>query len=385
MLKRLPENYVVPFLESSLDIERSQILKEELIQRIRADGPMTFAEFMHESLYGNFGFYSTRGGGIHQGTPFLTETTSPEQDQLFAQVIGTRIAGIWEEMGKPAKFIIVEMGAGTGALAKSIIETIRSREPELYEHVCYIILDLSPSLIEAQRTKNTDDRVRWIYGSAIDLPLRNIEGIFISNELVDSFPFHRVAMERGHIKEIYVSEENGRLVDWKGKPSQEFRDYFKTVGIRPEEGVELHVCLESKRWMAGVARALKRGYVITFDYGDKAELIFRKGSPWHNSAMAGTNYSLEGSAEKAIYDRVGGVDITTYIDFTALLKAGERYGLIGLLVSQLDFLTRSGASTSVAEKVRIGELGTIKNLDQIAQLFNTRHKVLIQAKGGAGA
>src|SRR5688572_24551019 len=120
ILKNLPSDYFAPFLESSLDVERSRALKEQLIRRIRASGPMPFTEFMHESLYGHLGFYSTRKGGIDQGTPFLAETTSPEQDQLFSQVLAARIAVTWKEMGEPQRFDVVEMGAGTGALARGI-------------------------------------------------------------------------------------------------------------------------------------------------------------------------------------------------------------------------------------------------------------------------
>jgi SAM-dependent MidA family methyltransferase len=380
-MKQLPDGYFAPFLESQLDLQRSETLKQQLVDRIRATGPLTFAEFMHESLYGKLGFYSTRKGGIAQGTPFLADTTSPEQDPLFAQVIGRRISEAWREMGSPERFDVVEMGAGTGALARDILATLKRSAPDLYERLRYTILDLSPSLEEVQRSTITDDRMRWIYGTALDLPFKNIEGIILSNELVDSLPFHRVILEKGHLKEIYVAEENGELVDWHDKPSGEFRDYFRTVGIKPEEGVEMHVCLELTKWMTGVARALKRGYVITIDYGDKAERVHLKDGIWHDAAISGTNYSLSEGAGRAVYERVGGVDITTYIDFTMLIKAGERVGLKGMLVSQSDFLSRAGADTSVSANLAIGEIRTSKNLEQIAQMFNDRHKVLIQAKG----
>jgi SAM-dependent MidA family methyltransferase len=380
-LTPMPDGYFAPFLESELDLERSEALRQHLVRRIRAAGPMTFVDFMHESLYGSLGFYSFRKGGIGQGTPFLAETTSPEQDSVFAQSIGRRIGEAWQEMGKPERFEIVEMGAGTGALARDILDTLKRSAPELYEGIRYTIVDLSPSLEEVQRSTVTDGHMRWIYGTALDLPLRDIQGVILSNELVDSLPFHRVMVDKGRLKEIYTAEEDGRLVDRLDRPSDEFRDYFKTVGIKPEEGVEIHICLELTKWMTGVARALKRGYVITIDYGDYANLVHLKDGPWHEAVVAGTNYTLTSGGDKAIYERVGGVDITTYVDFSMLMKAGERLGLKGMLVSQNDFLARAGAANAVAAKLSIGDIRTSRNLDQISRLFNDRHKVLIQAKG----
>src|SRR5262245_2949296 len=100
--KQLPDDYFASFLGSAAAVERSRILKAQIIETIRANGPMTFADFMHESLYGHHGFYSTRKGGLDQGTAFLTDTTSPEMDELFAQAMAWNIIRIWEEMGKPS-------------------------------------------------------------------------------------------------------------------------------------------------------------------------------------------------------------------------------------------------------------------------------------------
>src|ERR1043166_9058215 len=99
--KPLPHDYFDSFLNSPIDIERSRILKDQLIKRIREHGPLTFPEFMHESLYGNFGFYSTRKGGIEQGTAFLAETTSPEIHGLFARALALSIIRISDEMSLP--------------------------------------------------------------------------------------------------------------------------------------------------------------------------------------------------------------------------------------------------------------------------------------------
>lgn len=227
--------------QSPQEKEQSLLLKEKLVARIRAEGPITFADFMHESLYGDLGFFSTRRAGIDAGTTFLKSTTSPEISPIFAQVIASPVYDAWDEMGKPERFDVVEMGAGTGSFASDFVKTVKRTWPDFYESMHYTIVKLSPSLMDIQRNNIADPRVNWVYGSAIDLPLRDLEGVLISNELVDNLPFHRVIAENGKLKEIFVTEEDGELQDVKSKPSVDFREHLRKIGVTVQNGVELHL------------------------------------------------------------------------------------------------------------------------------------------------
>jgi len=359
---------------------QSMIIKDRLVKRIRTDGPITFAQFTQECLYGENGFFSTRRAGMDQTTSFLKSTTSPEKNPIFAQAITAIIRGSWEEMGKPDRFDIVEMGAGTGVFARDLIETTRRNYPDFYEHMFYNIVEISPSLISLQRSNVDDEKVSWIYGSAVDVPLRNVEGVFLSNELVDNFLFHRIISESGRLREIYVGEENGKLVEVRGKPSEDFRGHLRKIGTQPENDVEIYICLDAVKWMKNVAKSLRRGYVITIDYGARAEVLHSKKSVLHKLAVGTVNYSLPGRNEKHIFDWVGGIDITTPVDFTALLKTGESYGLRGEMLTQKDFLVRAGVLDQVAARLLLNDRSTMNNIDQIRALFTT-HLVLLQAKG----
>src|SRR5260370_378380 len=55
--------------------------------------------------------------------------------------------------------------------------------------------------------------------SAAEIPRSIHIGCIFSNELLDALPVHRVAMERGVLREIYVGYEAARFIDVIGNPS----------------------------------------------------------------------------------------------------------------------------------------------------------------------
>src|SRR2546425_8850456 len=88
-------------------------LLEELRERIRRGGPLTFESFMALALYHPAGgYYAARvpGAGGDYGT-------SPSLTPWFGRLVARELASMWEAMGRPATFTVVEAGAGRGELA----------------------------------------------------------------------------------------------------------------------------------------------------------------------------------------------------------------------------------------------------------------------------
>ena len=63
------------------------------------------------------GFYGV-GGGAGRSRDFLT---SPEVGPLFGAVMARAIDSWWDELGRPDPFVVIEGGAGTGALAEAVL------------------------------------------------------------------------------------------------------------------------------------------------------------------------------------------------------------------------------------------------------------------------
>jgi SAM-dependent methyltransferase len=95
---------------------------------------------------------------------------------------------------------VVEVGAGTGTLARDLLEMLNREAPDVAAHLSYTIVELSPTLAEAQQQtipskfEHTKSPVSWIIGSAESLPLRDRSvDLLISNEVIADLSVERDA------------------------------------------------------------------------------------------------------------------------------------------------------------------------------------------------
>ena len=153
-------------------------------------GPVPFEVFMAEALYGRDGFYSSGGRAGRRGD-FLT---SPEVGPLFGAVVARFLDGEWRRLGRPDTFVVHEVGAGPGTLARTVL----SAEPDCRDALDYVAVERS----ESQRASHPDG-IR----SRAELPEGRLQGVVLMNELLDNLPF-RLAVHDGAWREAYV-DANG--------------------------------------------------------------------------------------------------------------------------------------------------------------------------------
>src|SRR5882757_8094670 len=97
-------------------------LADEMARRIRAQGPLTVAEFMAEALgHPEYGYYTTRDPFGRRGD----FTTAPEISQIFGELIGLWCADLWDRMGRPDPLLLVELGPGRGTLLADALRAAR--------------------------------------------------------------------------------------------------------------------------------------------------------------------------------------------------------------------------------------------------------------------
>ncbi len=325
----------------------NEALKEAIIARIREEGPIPFREFMAMALYQpGLGYYCSARVQMGREGDYLT---SPEVSPVFGALAGRQLREMWEVIGQPEAFDIVEAGAGTGALCRDVLRWVRRTAPRFFEALTYTMIEVSPALASRQRVAlqadgAVADRVRW----AEALPA-GVEGCILSNELLDSMAVHQVEMREGRLMEVFVGWEGGRFVEQlEGLSTAEIEGYFARLGLLPGEGCRAEVNLEAVRWMAEAGRSLTRGFVMTLDYGYEAEELF---APWRRDGTLLCFYRHNASGDP--YARLGRQDMTSHVDFTSLRRAGEGAGLTALgMTSQSEFLSNLG----IAEAVRpVGE------------------------------
>jgi SAM-dependent MidA family methyltransferase len=287
-------------------------------------------------------------------------------------------------MGSPPAFTVFEAAAGSGRLCADILAAVQSTEPELHASMRYVQQD--PSLNgEAGRKRLLaggvpEDRIEI----AATLPGTSaIEGCIISNELLDALPFDRVRKREGRLYELRVGLDDGSLVDVETEPSEALRTYLDALGLDgPGEGCDAEVCLDAAPWMTTAAASLKRGYVLTLDYGYEAPELY---ASWRRRGTLLTFYRH--TSDDNPYAHIGLQDVTASVDFTTVRRAGEAAGLTTVAhASQAEYLAALGVGDAVAQPPQSNAIEAYYALRRAAiELTDMaglgRIQVLLQSKG----
>jgi SAM-dependent MidA family methyltransferase len=386
MMALLRRKSLRPDEDEFASASESEELKAAIRERIAAEGPIPFREFMALALYhAQHGYYSSPRQAMGRHGDYLT---SPEVHPIFGFMVAKQLCQMWEAMGKPKPFTVVEMGAGSGLLARDILGWAHRRAPEFFQALEYRLIEVNEWLVENQRRllRQVDAslaKASWL-PSLEALAPESVSGCFLSNELVDSFPVHRVAVRDGRLHEIHVGWQESRFVESVGPTSTPLlQDYFHRVGLLPGEGCSAEVNLEALEWMKAVATTLRRGFVLTFDYGYPAEELY---APWRKDGTLLCFYRHNPSPDP--YARLGRQDMTSHVDFTSLVRAGQEHGLELLgLTSQSRFLASLGIGAGLERQSEGGpsleehyaRRRAVTELIDPARLG--RIKVLVQGKG----
>ena len=358
-------------------------LAELLAERIRRYGPMTFADFMRECLYHPIhGYYSKP-----EAKRFADYYTSVDVHPVFGRLLARQFAEMWEKLGHPEKFTLVEAGAGVGRLAGHILDAFERNFPPFYEALRYIAVERSAARREQALAAMKRHAENGRFVAAMEIPTRIPAGCLFSNELIDALPVHRVIQAGTELKEVFVGLQDGKFAELLAPVSTcAINEYFATQGIRLVDEQNAEVGLEACDWITEVGRRLERGYVMTIDYGHCAPDLFDE----HH--MRGTLLAYRNHrATENFLDSPGEQDLTAHVNFTALETWGERAGLkTDGYVSQTAFLLALGQGNEFADlyEEKQTEAELVRARLQLKTLIHPegmgeRFSVLIQEKGGA--
>ncbi|MEL6440026.1 MAG: class I SAM-dependent methyltransferase [Cyanobacteria bacterium J06621_8] len=308
------------------EFSNSQKLLEILKAQINRsqDQRITFAQYMATVLYEpNWGYYSSGVVGIGSQGDFFTSSSLGKD---FGELLAIQLAEMWQRLGCPQRFQVVEMGAGTGELAQDILSFIYDHQSQaLIEALEYAIVERSPLLIKQQQERLesfTDWGLTW--QNLADIPLNSIEGCIISNELLDAFPVHLITKQDNQLQEVYLTLEDDRLTETVAELSTaKLEQYFKLIEIdllqsEYSQGYRSEVNLEALDWIKAIANRLRRGYLLTIDYGYTAQKYYR---PSRSQGTLKCYYQHRHHNNP--YVNLGYQDLTAHVDFTAIQRQGE--------------------------------------------------------------
>jgi SAM-dependent MidA family methyltransferase len=315
-------------------------LVRHIRETIASRGPVTFAWFMEQALYHPaHGYYGSGRCTIgRRGDYFTNVSVGP----LFGRLMAAQYAEMWETVGRPDDFTIVEQGAHGGEFARDVLEAAQREQREFFAAVRYTIVEPFPVLRDRQAAALSGfaSKVTW-HDSLAGLP--PFRGVHFSNELIDALPVHLVRWSGAEWSERHVALECDELVFVELPIADGSLDQcVARLPIDLPVGYETEINLAALDCMEAVADKLIDGFVLAVDYGWTRDEFY---------APHRTTGTLRCYAQHRIVpsplEQIAHADITAHVEWTSLaehaLKAGftisgftdQHHFITGLLAGPL--------------------------------------------------
>lgn len=294
-------------------------LIEFISGHILAGGPVTFRWFMEQALYHPaHGYYAAGKAAIgRHGDYFTNVSVGP----LFGKLLAAQFREMWERMGRPARFTIVEQGANSGDFARDVLNAARLDSREFFEAIHYAIVEPFPVLrARQQKALAAFSRPEW-HSTLADI--EPFQGVHFSNELVDAMPVHLVKFHEGEWKERHV-DWNGNAFLFVERPLSTARlsSHVQKLSLPGIDNYTTEINLDALDWIESLAPRMDKGYALIADYGWPRDVYYS------SDRASGTLACY--SQHKRSFDplqNTGGADITAHVDFTSLAECAVASGL----------------------------------------------------------
>lgn len=267
---------------------------------------------MDNCLYSKFGFFNTDVVRSSKEGDFLT---SPEVSEYF----GLIIANFINEKIKDGH--ILEVGAGTGSLAKEIVKNV---DKDLY------LLESSTTALANLKNKKfqAEEKPEQFSDKKID--------IIYMNELLDNVPCSIGVHKDNKWYEKIINTKKEKFQYDLAEIREENYEWIKKYNLQPMEGIELEIQLNSEKLLNNFIDIFNPKYFLIFDYG--YEYKDRDKKPYESLIRTYKEHHL--SSEPL--ELPGETDITYDVNFTFVEKYFESKGYKVELMHQTNFLDKYG-------------------------------------------
>lgn len=340
-------------------LEHSARVSQHIRRQIAAAGGwIDFSDYMNLALYApGLGYYSAGAQKFGESGDFVT---APDISPLFASCVARaflELAFDREGDGEkprgppPPPWTILELGAGTGAMAAGILQTLQRSEalPERY-----LILEVSADLRErqsrliAERVPDLVERVAWLD----ELPATPITGVIVANEVLDALPVTRFVVDEASRIRILGVEATESGFGWCGQAAapgvqDQILEVAGTSGVDWPVGYTSELCPATHGFMDGLSQSLERGLILLMDYGLPMQAYY---SHERSSGTLACHYRHRMHADPFFFP--GLQDITAWVDFSRVANAAAEAGLDVLgFTTQAQFLLAGGIEEEYARLI----------------------------------
>lgn len=360
-------------------------LRDILKNEIKARGPITVSRYMAQALgHDEFGYYMRQD-------PFGTDgdfITAPEISQMFGEIIGVWVAVVWQALGQPNPFNLIELGPGRGTLMSDAVRAAE-KMPGFEDAVRITFVETSPALKEVQKQTMAGmfSMPAWRDSfSDVDADFAGCPSIILANEFFDALPIDQ-----------YEKADDGwhhRLINWADGENGEAGGFVFALGeILEDESVippDLRIappgalfehCASGAKIISEIATHIQSnsGAALIFDYGH---------------VEPGIGETLQALKAHEFFDPLkspGEADLTAHVDFSLLGETAAKVGTQvfgpvpqGAFLSRLGLRQRADKLILNATPEQIQEIETayarLVDADQMGTLF----KALCLASPGLG-
>ncbi len=346
---------------------RSPGLRDRLAAEIGLHGPMRFSRFMESALYDPAeGYYASGKAGVGRDGDFFTNISL---GPVFGEILAAQFLEMWEMLGQPGDFTLVEQGANDGRLSEDILNGLAATP--LAEARLIIIEPFAP-LREKQQARLAGRRVEWVEAPE---HLQNFTGVHFSNELFDALPFEIIKSRAGRweLQRVQFLDAAFCLapaevldLDWPA-PTEDFVSEIR---------VGQHELLST------ISSRLQRGFLLAIDYGMTREELLAP----HRAAGTLACYAAH-QRDDDPFQSIGEKDITAHVDFTAFARDLRASGLDPTgYTDQHHFLVGAAERLLLSLDGQPLTADTLKKLRSLRTLLHpetmgAQFKVLLASKG----
>jgi len=319
-------------------------LEARLRERIQREGPISFYEWMKSALYDEReGYYCAPR--VRQGRAG-DYRTAPELSPLFGAVFARYFTKAYFDLATPDEFAIIEVGGGAGDCARAVLATLRRDFPKVFAATRYFIAEISPHARSQALTKLADFNHRIEFRSLAEIDRRFPHAIMFSNELFDAFPVNRVIGRGGNLRELYVGWNDADNFVWvENDLTPPVAEYCSRIQLQLAESQVYEVNLGVEEFISRAAEIMHRGLLISVDYGAERNELLNDRSRFRGTLRAFHRHEFV----ENLLSHPGDYDLTTTVDWTQIIEAGDRNGFATRRLQRLDeFLWMEGAADEMA-------------------------------------
>jgi len=343
-------------------------LSKRIKARIREAGPLSVAEYMTLCLLDPVdGYYPTRDPLGSDGD-FIT---APEISQMFGECLGLWVVQSWNDLGRPARFNLVELGPGRGVMMADMLKAI-ALEKDCLKAAQIVLVEASAALqaVQAKTLGRSGAQVSWAdqLDAVDDAPC-----VIIANEFLDCLPIRQFVctdpfanMKGWSERRVGLSEDSLRFeTDGQAAP-EAVTAAFPGTHDKPRKDDLLEICPASAQMVDHLQKRFEAvpGRALFLDYGPET------------TEFGDTLQALKRHEKVGVFSAPGNTDLTARVDFAGLKALADTAGLaVDGPLAQRTFLSRLGIEVRAMSLLR-------SNPDARPKLIRQLHRLLDEDEMG---